>query len=259
MYVFGERGPLVPRSAWQDYLDEQQSRNLKLIAVCAAVVQLFGIVRDFIVEDVTIGDPVVIVSFATFLIAAPIAARTFVGGVSHRHAQLAAAVVVASIMARPLAIMAVRDINYPMYQALIVFALGVCLLDYRYLTGAIGLILIPWTAIALVSLPTAQAAQTLAMILVSAVMAHFVMRSRINAHIRLVELQNRVSNLESLLPLCSHCKNTRLENGKWIRIEEYLVISADKSVTHSICPDCLRKHYPDFADDVIEGKRVVSN
>ena len=58
----------------------------------------------------------------------------------------------------------------------------------------------------------------------------------------------RVKRLESTLAICMHCKSVRNTAASWQGIEEYLLIHADALFSHGICPKCLAKHYPDFAE-----------
>ena len=48
--------------------------------------------------------------------------------------------------------------------------------------------------------------------------------------------------------ICSHCKRIRDDNNDWIQLESYLSARLDISFTHSICPTCIKKHYPDLSD-----------
>ena len=57
------------------------------------------------------------------------------------------------------------------------------------------------------------------------------------------EKEQRIKNLESLLPICAWCKQYRTEDGKWEPIEEYLR-EKGASLTHGICPTCLPKVFP---------------
>jgi hypothetical protein len=60
-----------------------------------------------------------------------------------------------------------------------------------------------------------------------------------------------VRTLRGLLPICSHCKSVRDDEGLWTQIERYVSAHSDASFTHSLCPDCVRKLYPDYADAVL--------
>ena len=50
----------------------------------------------------------------------------------------------------------------------------------------------------------------------------------------------RVSNLESLLPLCMYCRRINSDET-WQSVEDYLWERVDVKVSHGCCPDCLSK------------------
>lgn len=58
-----------------------------------------------------------------------------------------------------------------------------------------------------------------------------------------------VKSLSGLLPICSSCKKIRDDSGYWRQIEAYIREHSDADFTHSICPDCARKLYPDIFKD----------
>jgi len=52
--------------------------------------------------------------------------------------------------------------------------------------------------------------------------------------------------LSGLLPICSHCKKIRDDKGYWNHLESYIETHSEADFSHSICPECARKYYPDF-------------
>ena len=52
--------------------------------------------------------------------------------------------------------------------------------------------------------------------------------------------------LKGLLPICSNCKKIRDDKGYWEHLEAYFGQYGGTEFTHSICPDCARKLYPDL-------------
>jgi sigma-B regulation protein RsbU (phosphoserine phosphatase) len=54
-----------------------------------------------------------------------------------------------------------------------------------------------------------------------------------------------VKQLQGLLPICMYCKEIRDDGDTWHRLESYIEEHSDAMFTHSLCADCLRKHYPD--------------
>jgi hypothetical protein len=70
-----------------------------------------------------------------------------------------------------------------------------------------------------------------------------------------VELQDslaKVKKLSGFLPICASCKKIRDDKGYWRQVEEYVSDHSEALFSHGICPDCMRKLYPEFADEVLE-------
>jgi len=63
----------------------------------------------------------------------------------------------------------------------------------------------------------------------------------------LKEALDNIKTLRGLLPICTGCKNIRNDDGYWIQVESYLKSHSDLNFTHSICPDCVKKLYPEFS------------
>ncbi|MBU2549187.1 MAG: PAS domain S-box protein [Proteobacteria bacterium] len=57
--------------------------------------------------------------------------------------------------------------------------------------------------------------------------------------------ENRI--LRGLLPICSSCKRIRDEDGKWWPVEEYIASRTEADFTHTICPECRTRLYPQFS------------
>jgi PAS domain S-box-containing protein len=58
----------------------------------------------------------------------------------------------------------------------------------------------------------------------------------------------RVKLLSGLLPICGHCKKIRDDQGYWKKIETYISSHSEATFTHSLCPECIQKLYPEFED-----------
>ena len=50
--------------------------------------------------------------------------------------------------------------------------------------------------------------------------------------------------LRGILPLCSFCKKIRDDEGYWEQVDIYIHKHSQADISHSICPECLKKHYP---------------
>lgn len=52
--------------------------------------------------------------------------------------------------------------------------------------------------------------------------------------------------LQGILPICSSCKKIRDDKGSWKRIELYIMENSEADFSHGICPECIKKLYPEF-------------
>jgi len=62
----------------------------------------------------------------------------------------------------------------------------------------------------------------------------------------------KVKQLSGLIPICSRCKKIRDDEGYWQRVEEYLESHSEAQLTHSLCPECVIKLFPEMSDEILE-------
>ena len=58
---------------------------------------------------------------------------------------------------------------------------------------------------------------------------------------RILRYTTKISELESMLPICSYCKKVRDDNNYWQQVETYISHRTGASFSHSICPTCYKK------------------
>jgi sigma-B regulation protein RsbU (phosphoserine phosphatase) len=64
-----------------------------------------------------------------------------------------------------------------------------------------------------------------------------------------------IKTLQGFLPICANCKKIRKEGApageqdSWVVLERYLQDHTGARFTHSICPECIRKLYPEIAQE----------
>ena len=68
-------------------------------------------------------------------------------------------------------------------------------------------------------------------------------RDRLIAELR--EALEEVKLLSGLLSMCASCKRITNERGDWEPLESYLQTHSQAKFSHGLCPDCLRKIYPE--------------
>jgi CheY-like chemotaxis protein len=75
----------------------------------------------------------------------------------------------------------------------------------------------------------------------------------------LKEALSHVKQLQGLLPICMHCKKIRDDRDTWHRVESYIEEHSGAMFTHSLCEECLTKHYPEYDKKASVGKTVKSD
>ena len=66
----------------------------------------------------------------------------------------------------------------------------------------------------------------------------------------LQEALAHVKTLRGLLPICSYCKKVHDDRGYWDRVENYIQKHSELQFHHGICPDCIKKHFPEMASQL---------
>ncbi len=61
---------------------------------------------------------------------------------------------------------------------------------------------------------------------------------------------SEVKKLSGFLPICASCKKIRDDKGYWSEVERYIGEHSEAQFSHGICPDCIRKLYPEIADEI---------
>ena len=62
-----------------------------------------------------------------------------------------------------------------------------------------------------------------------------------------------VAELRRMIPICMHCRKVRDDANYWHQVEDYLTKYTGIEFSHGLCHTCLKKLYPDQADDVIQS------
>jgi hypothetical protein len=59
------------------------------------------------------------------------------------------------------------------------------------------------------------------------------------------KLFRKIKILEGFLPICANCKKIRHQD-QWEQIEKYIAENSLARFSHSLCPECLKKLYPEL-------------
>ncbi|MBN1995671.1 MAG: response regulator [Anaerolineae bacterium] len=91
--------------------------------------------------------------------------------------------------------------------------------------------------------------------LVEALHQHAVDLEHTNAELQ--EALDKVKILTGLLPICSGCKKIRNDHGYWEQVEIYIASHSDAEFSHGLCPECIKKLYPDLYGKLVERRQAI--
>jgi DNA-binding response OmpR family regulator len=89
------------------------------------------------------------------------------------------------------------------------------------------------------------------------------LQTRLSVGKRIIDMQKRlalqveelraamdhIETLRGILPICSFCNNIRNDKGGWSRVEEYVSRHSRAEFSHTVCPECMKRHYPEYEDE----------
>lgn len=78
-----------------------------------------------------------------------------------------------------------------------------------------------------------------------------------------LEIKNRdlaaaiaeIKVLRGILPMCSFCKRIRNDRGYWEQVDRYLQDHTEADISHGLCDECMKEHYPKFYERK-KGKKL---
>jgi hypothetical protein len=70
-----------------------------------------------------------------------------------------------------------------------------------------------------------------------------------NKQLIMVTLEDitELMELQSIIPMCSHCRKIRDDENFWHNVEDYLQKHSSMRFSHGLCPECLVKLYPEYS------------
>ena len=66
---------------------------------------------------------------------------------------------------------------------------------------------------------------------------------------------DEIKTLRGILPFCTFCKKIRDDKGYWERVDVYIHKYSDADISHSVCPECMKEHYPEEYEDIYSKKK----
>lgn len=107
---------------------------------------------------------------------------------------------------------------------------------------------------------------TIAGVLISLLIASIATKLVLNAE-KLLQDENdklkkaldEIKVLRGILPICSFCKNIRNDQGYYEQIEGYIHKHSGVDFSHTICPSCMKKHYPEEYESIVLRKNTIGH
>jgi hypothetical protein len=62
-----------------------------------------------------------------------------------------------------------------------------------------------------------------------------------------VQALEQIRTIRGMLAICAVCKDIKNKNNEWQPVESYLEKHTQAEFTHDICPECIRKLYPEYS------------
>ncbi len=75
-------------------------------------------------------------------------------------------------------------------------------------------------------------------------------QERINLIRDLQKALKEIETLRELLPICASCKRIRNDSGYWQEVEEYFKQRDQLDFSHTMCPDCVQRMYPELWENI---------
>jgi len=76
---------------------------------------------------------------------------------------------------------------------------------------------------------------------------------------QLADALEKIDTMAGLIPICSHCKGVRDDQGFWSSIEEFISQHSEAELTHSICDQCMQVHHPQAAQRWQSNKKALAS
>ncbi len=75
-------------------------------------------------------------------------------------------------------------------------------------------------------------------------------QERINLIRDLQKALKEIETLRDLLPICASCKRIRNDGGYWQEVEEYFKQRDHLDFSHTMCPECAQRMYPELWENI---------
>lgn len=245
---------------WENYLHRIQLSYLPVAMACIGVFLFLGTFRDVVFTNFQ--PPLWILLLNGIGLTAFIATYALLGmeKLQASYAEIFLFLCYAVICARPAIIFWFDSTPASLVLPSVMFATGLVFLSLPFVLASQAFTILIYCVAILEHIFTPQYAVTLLVSLNTGVLGIWLQHTRQKQIRHNFELENRVEKLETILPMCASCKQTRDDEGRWMSIEEYLESQEEAQISHAICPGCKDDLYGDYLNkSPAERAEVVSH
>ncbi len=231
---------------WKNYLDDIQLTYLPISLVSLGVFLLFSISRDVVFSDFQPPTWLLILDLSS---AGILAVAFLVSSMKWLRAADAKAFLFlcfVGVAFRPSIIVFFDGTPATLILCSVIFAISLLFFTLLHLLISQAIALVVWGVVVGEQITTAPYLVTLVLAFAAAGVGYWLQRTRLTHMKHNFELESRVEDLETIVPMCANCKCTRDEQGNWMTVEQYIESKQDSTlVSHGICPKCKEDLYGD--------------
>lgn len=242
---------------WTTYVNQIQFSYLPAALACVGVFVVVGVFRDVVFTDfqpplwiLLLNAVGVATLFVTYLLLG-------VKRMQPDYADLALLLCFLAICARPAIIFIFDETPATLVLPSVTFVTGMLFLSRRYLFISQGFALALWLAAVFQYLATLQYLLTFCIAVATGALGLWLQNTRLQQVRHNYELETRVENLETILPMCASCKHTRDNDGRWMSIEEYIESREEAQISHALCPGCKEELYGDYLNKSPDERAAI--
>ena len=71
------------------------------------------------------------------------------------------------------------------------------------------------------------------------------------------EFMSEEKEPESFLLICTYCEKFKNDDGYWEHLSISLKSSMEDRISHGICPQCFKKHFPEHFSSLCKERKIV--
>lgn len=95
-------------------------------------------------------------------------------------------------------------------------------------------------------------------VLIASITTYLVLKAEIvleNKRNKLQKALDEIKTLRGIIPVCSHCRQIKDDEGMWKQMEDYIHAHSLAEFSHGMCPSCMQEHYPEYYETICNEEK----